>query len=422
VTWSSVVIIEVVGAGRHGLMVGAASRSTQRCSSPDRAGVRSGLMGRNTTARRRRIPRAMRAAFESVHCPVVVVQPIVGAAGQVIDGRIVFVNGAAVAQLPHRADSAFVSEVFSDPLGSLVRLVADSWVLSGRHQATLEGFTGSLQVLAERDGGFVVLTVLDRAETYEAVQRMEQSEARFRDIVQQLQVSLTLLEPVVDVDGDLVDAMVRFRNARADADRPGTVLVNRLVSDTYLSPDDFLAVLAEAWATGRTVNTSIRNDGTERMSSLRPDYIETTVARIGDLLVEISDDRSDERSHLEELERSERLYRAIADEVRQPLHINRPIFDDDDELVDFEVVYANHAAEAARRRADSLVGMRTSAVIADWASGDALRAGRRAMLRGGDPVDVDARVIGDDGDSFAVRLQLRRMGDHMVSFLMPPGP
>jgi PAS domain-containing protein len=353
---------------------------------------------------------------------VVVVRPIIGAAGQVIDGRIVFVNRAAVAQLPHRADSAFISEVFSDPLGSLVRLVAESWVLSGRHQVTLDEFSGSLQVLAERDGGLVVLTVLDRAETHEAVQRMEQSEARFRDIVQQLQVSLTLLEPVLDVDGQLVDAMVRFRNARADADRPGTVLVNRLVSDTYLSPDDFIAVLAEAWATGRTVTTSIRNDGTERMSSLRPDYIETTVARIGDLLVEISDDRSDERSHLEELERSERLYRAIADEVRQPLHINRPIFDEDDELVDFEVVYVNHAAEAARRRSDSIVGMRSSQVIADWPSGEALRAARRAMLRGGEPVEVDALVAADDGSAFGVRLQLRRMGDHLVTFLVPPTP
>lgn len=362
----------------------------------------------------------MRAALDVVQCPVIVVRPTIGATGQAIDARIVFVNGAAAAQLPKGADGAFVSDVFGDPWGSVVRLVADSWVSSGRHQVTLDGFGGSVQLLAERRDDLIVLTMLDRAETREAVQRMERSEARFRDIVQQLQVSLTLLEPVLDEHGAVVDATVRFRNAHADADRPGTVMVNRLVSDAYLSPEDFVAVLAQAWATGRTAITSIRNDGTDRMSSLRPEYIETTVARIGDLLVEISDDRSEERSHIEELERSDRLYRAIADEVRQPLHINRPIFDDDDELVDFEVLYANHAAEATRRRTDSIVGRRSSEVLADWGSGEALRAGRRAMLRGGEPVDVDARVAGDDGTSFAVTLQLRRMGDHLVTFLMPP--
>jgi PAS domain-containing protein len=361
----------------------------------------------------------MRAALDVVHCPVVVVRPIVGAAGQLIDGRVVFVNRSATAQLPTVVEGRVVSEAFADPLGAVVRLIADAWLSPGRHQVTLHSWGASMQLLAERDGDFVVLTVMDRAEAQEAVQRMERSEARFREIVQHLQVSMTLLEPVLDESGALVDAIVRFRNARADADRPGAVLVNRLVSAAYLSPEDFLPAAAEAWATGLTVSTSIRNDGTEEMRSLQPGYIETTLARVGDLLVEISDDRSDERSHIEDLERSERLYRAIADEVRQPLHINRPIFDDDDELVDFEVVYVNHAAESARRRANSIVGMRASQVIADWGSGDALRAARRAMLRGGEPVDVDALVAGDDGTSFAVRLQLRRMGDHMVSFLMP---
>jgi PAS domain-containing protein len=384
-------------------------------------------MNRRTAARRgtggrRRAPRTLRAALDVVHCPVVVVRPIVGATQQVIDARIVFVNHAVTTQLPLVVTDRMVSEVFTDPLGSVVRLVADACVSPGRHHATVDSWGGSLRLFAERDGDLVVLTVMDRAEAHEAVQRMEQSEARFRDIVQQMQLSMTLLEPVLDANGVLVDAVIRFRNASADADRPGTVMVNRLVSAAYLSPEDFLTAAAEAWTTGRTVGTSISNDGSEEMQSLQPSYIETTLARVGDLLVEISDDRSDERSHIEELERSERLYRAIADEVRQPLHITRPIFDDDDEIIDFEVVYVNHAAEAARRRAHSLVGMRTSAVIAGWHTGEPLRAARRAMLRGGEPVELDAEVVGDDGITFPVRLQLRRMGDHMVSFLMPPSP
>jgi hypothetical protein len=364
----------------------------------------------------------MRSVLDLVQCPTLVVAPVFGPARHPTDAQVIYANRAA-RELAFATEGP-LSAVFVDPTGTAARLVADAWTAPGSHQAVLDvwGMTptsGALQLLAERDGDLVVITALDRAEARDARRRAELSEARFRDIVDQLQVSLTLLEPVLDGHGNLVDATVRYRNARADADRPGTTLVNRLVSEAYLQPGDYLRAAAEAWRTGRST-TAIANDGSEAMRSMRPDYMEATLARVGDLLVEIAEDRSEEHRYLEQLESSQRLYRAVADEVLQPLHINRPILDDDGEVVDFEVVYVNNAAEAVRRRQRSVVGMRSSEVLGDWGDGGPIRAARRAMLLGGAPVVLDTCVIGDDGTHHPVRLQLRRLGDHMVSFIMPP--
>ncbi len=252
---------------------------------------------------------------------MVVVQPVVEH-GRLVDAVLVWCTESARELNPSlRIGHGFTAITDQAPgeVAETVRAVFDAWRNPGT-RFTRDSF------VVERDGrefwltasivfvgGLIVIEYDDITEAVRQRSLAESSEHNFRDLLDGLDAGVVLLRPHFDTKGwRIVDAEITWSNAvsrRMWTNQEGLAPGTR-VSSVYYDADDWLAAANRAWK-GETVNRMLAID-----PAVAPWTSATeTLRRVGDVLVELTIDRSHDQQLLDKLAELDFRYAALLDDL-----------------------------------------------------------------------------------------------------------
>jgi diguanylate cyclase (GGDEF)-like protein len=307
---------------------------------------------------------------------------------RIVDLEIVYCNRAALS-LPLNKDivpGAFASQVFIDHQVALdaaqvawdggtpaTYVVVRQGVVNGRFE------TVRFEITTGRAGELLLQTSHD----FTVDDQLARSEERLRTIVQSLEEAVVLYEPVFDVDLRIVDVRTVFRNERADA------LLARIAGSggaTGLIPTT--SDLADAWYSSEPRSHFIDNlDGDD--ATLPPLVLEIRLSRIDQHVLQTVRDHTASRLATRADDDAKRRLAAMLDVVGEGVGIFDPILDDDGNVVDFVLSFANAAMATT-----VTVGRRAGDIrVADI---DPVALGRAALAQPGEPLTMLLTLDGVD--------------------------
>jgi signal transduction histidine kinase len=169
-------------------------------------------------------------------------------------------------------------------------------------------------------------------------------EALQRASLEALPHAVTMLEPVCSAEGDVVDAIVRYRNPIvATVRRDGRPRLGERIGALYLRPALALAAIRQALHTGETVRYDIANTGPDWDHNLVPEHFEVRYAPAGSMVVEVMIDRTADRRAEAMLAATEERFTAVIEGLSEGVLLFDPLFDADGALRDVRLRYANPA-------------------------------------------------------------------------------
>jgi signal transduction histidine kinase len=173
---------------------------------------------------------------------------------------------------------------------------------------------------------------------------LSESEALQRASLEALPHAVTMLEPVYSPEGDVLDAIVRYRNPIvATVRRDGRPLLGEHIGTLYLEPALALAAIRTTLRTGETVRYDLANTGPDRDHNLLPEHFEVRYAPAGSMVVEVMIDRTADRRAEAMLAATEERFTAVIEGLSEGVLLFDPLFDAGGALRDVRLRYANPA-------------------------------------------------------------------------------
>ncbi|HTH05209.1 MAG TPA: hypothetical protein VL916_05035, partial [Ilumatobacteraceae bacterium] len=159
---------------------------------------------------------------------------------------------------------------------------------------------------------------------------------RFRDVVAVLDEAIYVYAPIFDEREKIVDLRVVEQNPAAIAQPRSTVTqINTLASEAFRDPELAIAAAREAWHSRRAEPYLLSIPGDDGTTV----HYEISTLRAGNLLVQISADRTSERAVVEARER----YRRTLESLEQAVVAFTPVWHDG-RIVDATIEYVNRTA------------------------------------------------------------------------------
>ena len=313
---------------------------------------------RASEARMRAIEQNSRAAIESMPDSFAIASPVRGVDGEIVDFRWEFVNDAYCALigfdrehlLGRRGSELFPG--FRDTERFLTyRQVAITREPS-RIQTLTPGRSGATARVIENTviavGDRVAVSGRDITERHEAEAKLAAAEVRFRAAVESMLDSFTIVSPVRDDDGEIVDfryehvndahcALTGFNREQLLGHRLGELFAGFPGSTRF-------ALYRQVALTGAPARTEdVTGEQAWVGTGLAGRVMDTMIVATGENLV-ISGRDVTERHVIEaQLRASEQRFRTSVESMLDAFTIISPVHDADGEIVDFRYEYINDA-------------------------------------------------------------------------------
>jgi diguanylate cyclase (GGDEF)-like protein len=280
----------------------------------------------------------LRSIVEALSASVVVLRPERNPAGCIVNARVLHQNAAAAVRwgaLP--AGALFTTD--ERERGLLVAVLERAWNGEPQRNAptTVKDAQSPVHVADvewRRVDDVVLLVGADRTTDRDRIEEID----RFRDVVAALDEAIYVYAPIFDEDGEIVDLCVLEQNPAAVAQpRSSVTHPYMLASEGFRDPELAIDAARAAWRAGRAEPYLLRIadfDGP-------PIYYEISTLRAGDLLVQVSANRSASYAVQEAAER----YRRTLESLDQAVVVFAPIWRDG-VVVDATIEYTNATALA----------------------------------------------------------------------------
>jgi PAS domain S-box-containing protein len=268
---------------------------------------------------------------------ILVLQPRLDSDGNMFDAEIVWANDLATQREPAVRAGALASTLALSHLGDAPSspLVVEAWQQPGvthRRAAfplTLAGVDYWFEAAAVRRGDLVVLTFDDRTEQQLQRREVEESEHRFRELLDGLDAGVVLLRPVwnddIDGIGRFEDAEIVWANEASRhmwKDQEGLAAGTR-VATVYYDAVDWIDHANLAWR-GLPQNRLLQADPTVANWTSAQEVLR----RVGDVIVELTVDRTNDQELLDQIAALDHRYAALIDDLPLTVMVLRIGHDD----------------------------------------------------------------------------------------------
>ena len=240
--------------------------------------------------------------------------------GQFVDARVLWVTDKGLEFNPRAVPGITLRELFGDvweshPTNATVRLAMLQPGVPVEQPRVDWEVNGVPRVL----GGTVTITesllLVEYADLTEAVRHerlAEESELNFRDLLDGLDAGVVLLRPILQPDGNFDDAEITWTNVASKRmwhNQEGLAVGTRVAS-VYYDLHDWLVAARNAWS----------GTPTSRMLTVDPSVAPWTSAtetlrRVGDTLVELTIDRTQDKVLLDSLAEADHRFAALVEDL-----------------------------------------------------------------------------------------------------------
>lgn len=232
--------------------------------------------------------------------------------GHMVDGTVVWMTQLARAFAPDVQVGTRVGEIISGTFRLRQTVLVSEEAIAhpgtpvsrGPYTVLLEGAEHHFQVSAVFEDGLLLVEYADVTEAVQSRRQREETQHDFRALMDGLEAGVVVLRPVLGPDGGVADATITWSNVASramwlnqDGLAPGTK-----VSDVYYDQADWLASANEAWQGVTTYRVLDANPEVAHWTSATE-----TIRRVGDHLVEITFDRTQEARVRDRLAAGDRL-------------------------------------------------------------------------------------------------------------------
>ncbi len=240
--------------------------------------------------------------------------------GVMVDGTIVWLSDKARRMDPRAKPGLTLREVYGEALahqntsGAAQVALGEENVPVTWGPIPVEFATGTayLDIVVTWVNGLFYVEYIDRTAELAEKKAAEAADHNFHDLLEGLDAGVVLLRPSVNEEGRVVDAEIIWSN-RASADlwtnkeglTPGT-----MVASVYYDLADWLDAANTAWQ-GRPASRMLKADPEVAVWTSATE----TLRRVGDLLVELTIDRSDDQALLDRLDELDHRFRTLVDDL-----------------------------------------------------------------------------------------------------------
>jgi PAS domain S-box-containing protein len=250
---------------------------------------------------------------------IAVVRPVV-ADGVMVDGTIVWLSDTAHRMDPRAVRGATLLEVYGATLGhqdtgqaaQLALRKEGSPVVWGPFPVDFSSGRVYLEVSVTWLNGLLFVEYVDRTAEFAKRQVAQQADHNFRELLEGLDAGVVLLRPSLTDDGRVFDAEIEWSNrtsAELWTNKEGLAAGTKVAS-VYYDLNDWLDAANSAWQ-GRPFTRILHADPDVAVWTAATE----TLRRVGDLLVEVTTDRSDDQMLLNRLDELDHRFRSLVDDL-----------------------------------------------------------------------------------------------------------
>ncbi|MGD9705165.1 MAG: EAL domain-containing protein, partial [Acidimicrobiia bacterium] len=278
----------------------------------------------------------LHAVLAAMRDCLIVLDPVRDERGRITNATVRYQNEASKKMWGERpAGSLLMTDEQQRP--AVADILTLAWEQGPQHRdAFNDGTSGSPWQVAyvewRRIDDLIVAFAMDRTQDQHRNEELD----RFRDVVAALDEAIYVYAPMFDDAGEIVDLRVLEQNAAAVA-QPGSSVTrpNMLASEGFRVPELAVEAARQAWRTGRAEPylLAVTCDNSTTL------HYEITTLRAGNLLVQVSVDRTPHH----EVEQARQRYRRTLESLEQAVVVFHPVWLDD-QVVDASIDYFNAMA------------------------------------------------------------------------------
>lgn len=249
-----------------------------------------------------------RSTVDALEEAVDVYEPVLLDGGELADLRLVHQNPASrsMREAPLPA-GALASEVWHDVEASLA-VASQVWHTGQSARYTMEHLDDPafaprhLDIVQHRAGQVLVVVGRDRTESMAERRARLEAERRFADTLGSMEQEIAVYAPVI-VDEAIEDLRLVYGNPAwfRGHQPPLPAHMRPLVRDIFPDAHDFIEQVRVAWHRGEPVTYVVDNPDRARIPTMRAEYLQSRITRVGDEITVVAVDRSQEHRAVERL-------------------------------------------------------------------------------------------------------------------------
>ena len=240
--------------------------------------------------------------------------------GRMVDGTILWVSDRARRMDPTAKPGATLRAIYGDALAHQDTSKAADLALRQPGEAATWGpirldFPAGhmyLEVSVTYIDTLFFVEYIDRTAEFAEREAAKEADHNFRDLLEGLDAGVVLLQPELDSEGRVVDAEIVWSNRASESMwiRKEGLIIGTRVTSIYYDLSEWLEAANSAW------------DGRPATRVLQPDpavahwtAATETIRRVGDTLVELTIDRSDDQALLDRLDELDHRFRSLVNDL-----------------------------------------------------------------------------------------------------------
>ena len=240
--------------------------------------------------------------------------------GRLVDGTILWVSDKARRMDPTAKPGATLRGIYGEALAHQdTSKAADLALRQPGEPATwgpirVDFPTGHayLEVSVTYIDELFFVEYIDRTAEFAERDAAVEADHNFRDLLEGLDAGVVLLRPELDAEGRVVDAEIVWSNRASESMwiRKEGLAVGTRVASVYYDLGDWLEAANSAWH-GKPATRVLQPDPAVAVWTAATE----TLRRVGDLLVELTIDRSDDQALLDRLDELDHRFRSLVNDL-----------------------------------------------------------------------------------------------------------